>query len=57
MHPLISQTVAAEHVRDMRIAAVAARRARLTRRTRPDSPVPANGTKRTPSSLLRTLGA
>jgi hypothetical protein len=56
MHPLISQTVAAEHVRDMRVAAVAARRAKLTRRTRPDSPVPAH-TKRTPSSLLRTLGA
>lgn len=50
MHPLISQTVAAEHVRDMRAAAVAARQAKLTRRGR-------RGTKRTHNGLLRTLGA
>jgi hypothetical protein len=56
MHPLISQTVAAEHVRDMRSIAVAARRAKLTRQTRRDSSVPA-GTKRTHRGLLRTLGA
>jgi hypothetical protein len=56
MHPLISQTVAAEHVRDMRVVALAARQAKLTRRTRHSGSVPA-GTKRTPTSLLRALGA
>lgn len=56
MHPLVSQTVAAEHVRDMRVTASAARRAKLTRRTRRDSLAP-SGTKRTPRGLLRTLGA
>jgi hypothetical protein len=56
MHPLISQTVAAEHVRDMRTAAVAARRAKLTRRARHDSSVPF-GTKRAHRGLLRTLDA
>jgi hypothetical protein len=56
MHPLISQTVAAEHVRDMRTVATAARRAKLTRRTRRTDSV-SEGTKRTPSNLLRTLGA
>jgi hypothetical protein len=56
MHPLVSQTVAAEHVRDMRTTAVAARQAKLTRRTRRDSSVPSS-TKRTHRGLLRALGA
>ena len=56
MHPLISQTVAAEHVRDLRTVAVAARQAKLTRRTRRDRSAPSS-TKRNPRGLLRTLGA
>jgi hypothetical protein len=54
MHPLISQTVAAEHVRDMRTVAVAVRRAKLTRRTQHSVP---SGTKRAHRGLLRTLDA
>jgi hypothetical protein len=56
MHPLVSQAVTAERVRDMRAAGDAARRARMTRRTRPGHSV-LRSIKRTPDRRLRVLGA
>jgi hypothetical protein len=56
MHPLVSQAVTAERVRDMRAVGDAARRARMTRRTRRGHSV-LSSIARTPHRRLHTLGA
>jgi len=41
VHPVILQDIAAEHVRDMQVTAIAARRARWARRARRELPAAA----------------
>ena len=56
MHPELIQTVAAEHVRDLRRQAAASRRARLARRTRRGRNAPAS-TAASQGAPVRILGA
>ena len=56
MHPLFTETLAAERVMDMRREAIASQRARLARRARRASRALARTTAR-PGARLRTRGA
>jgi hypothetical protein len=56
MHPDLLQTVAAEHVRDMRTRAAAAQRVKMARRSRRDRNVAASAAA-SAGAPVRSLGA